>query len=71
MRVIGDKGETQTKEVKGGAYDNLDLAIAEFFQTGKEPVDPSVTLEEFEFMDAAQLSAQRGGAVVKLEELRK
>jgi hypothetical protein len=34
-------------------------------------VDPQDTIEVFEFMTAAQLSAERGGAVVKLEELRK
>jgi hypothetical protein len=46
-------------------------AIAEFFQTGRLPVDPAQTLEVFEFMTAAQLSKERGGAEVSLAELRK
>jgi hypothetical protein len=45
--------------------------IAEFFQTGRSPVDPAQTLEIFEFMTAAQVSKERGGASVPLTELRK
>jgi predicted dehydrogenase len=52
-------------------YDGLVLAIAEFFHTGRPPVDPEETLEIFEFMTAAQVSKERGGAEVKLAELRK
>jgi len=40
------------------------LTIAEFLQTGKPPVDPAQTLEIYEFMTAAQISFERGGAVV-------
>jgi hypothetical protein len=47
------------------------MAIAEFFQTGRPPFDPAQTLEVFEFMTAAQLSKERGGAEVPLAELRK
>ena len=43
-------------------------AIAEFFQTGRAPVDPAETIEVFEFMTAAQLSKDRGGAEVPLQE---
>ena len=46
-------------------------AIAEFFQTGRPPVDSAQTLEIFEFMSGAQLSTERGGAEVPLQELRK
>jgi hypothetical protein len=45
--------------------------MAEFFHTGKPPIDPQETLEMVEFMTAAQLSHERSGAEVKLEELRK
>ena len=45
--------------------------MAEFFHTGKPPIDPQETLEIFEFMTAAQLSKERGGAEVRLDELRK
>ena len=69
LRVWGEKGQVDSGSSHG--YDALDEAIAEFFQTGKPPVDAAETLEEFEFMTAAQLSKDRGGAEVKLAELQK
>jgi len=45
--------------------------MAEFFHTGKSPIDPQETLEIVEFMTAAQLSSDRGGAEVPLDEVRK
>jgi hypothetical protein len=69
IQVSGDKGTTESSGPEG--YENLVVAIAEFFQTGRSPVDPAQTLEVFEFMDAAQLSKERGGAEVRLAELRK
>ena len=69
LTVRGTKGVTQSE---GRApYDGLVGAIAEFFHTGRPPVDPAVTVEIFEFMAAAQLSADRDGAEVRLDELRK
>jgi hypothetical protein len=69
IRMIGEKGSVET----AGAADNEALvrAIAEFFHTGRSPVDVAQTIEVFEFMTAAQLSKERGGAEVKLTELRK
>ena len=69
VRMAGDKGSAET----AGAADNEGIvrAIAEFFHTGRTPVDNAQTLEVFEFMTAAQLSKERGGAEVKLAELRK
>jgi predicted dehydrogenase len=69
LRVWGTEGTTQSKGE--GGYDGLVRAIAEFFQTGRPPIDPAETLEIFEFMTAAQLSEDRGGAPVPLAELRK
>ena len=46
-------------------------AIAEFFHTGRAPVDPAESLEVMEFILAAQLSHKRGGAEVLLDEVRK
>jgi predicted dehydrogenase len=69
IRIWGTEGTTESK--KSGGYEGLDKAIAEFFHTGKPPVDPADTLEIFEFMTAAQVSKERGGASVSLEELRK
>jgi hypothetical protein len=68
-RVWGDKGMTEASG--SGGSGGLVAAIAEFFQTGRPPVDPAETIEVFEFMTAAQLSKERNGAEVKLAELRK
>jgi hypothetical protein len=69
IRMTGMNGTVETK----GAADNEGIvaAIAEFFHTGRTPVDVAETVEVFEFMTAAQLSKDRGGAEVKLAELRK
>jgi hypothetical protein len=69
MTVTGDKGTTTSSG--SGSYDEIARVIAEFFHTGKTPVDAAQTLEIFEFMTAAQLSRERGGAEVALAELRK
>jgi len=69
VRVWGTKGQAESKG--GYNYTGLCEAIAKFFHTGKAPIDPAETLEIIEFMTAAQLSKERGGAEVKLEEVRK
>jgi hypothetical protein len=69
IRMWGDKGTTESAASAG--YDGLEIAIAEFFHTGRSPVDPAETIEIHEFMSAAQLSKDRDGAVVALAELRK
>jgi len=69
IKVWGSKGEAESK--KGYSYQPLCEAIAKFFHTGKAPIDPLETLEIIEFMSAAQLSKERGGAEVRLDELRK
>jgi hypothetical protein len=42
-----------------------------FFQTHEAPVKEAETLEMFAFMEAANLSVQRGGAEVELREVEK
>jgi len=69
VKVWGSEGEAASKG--GYNYSGLVETIARFFHTGKAPIDPLETLELVEFMTAAQLSKERGGAEVKLEELRK
>jgi hypothetical protein len=69
VKVWGEKGEFETPG--GFDYKGLVATMAEFFQTGKAPIDPAETLEIVEFMTAAQLSKERGGAEVTLEEVRK
>lgn len=70
LRVWGADGAAADSAGAGG-YEPLVRAVAEFFHTGKPPVDPAETLEVFEFMTAAQLSADRGGAAVPLGAVRK
>jgi len=69
IKIWGTGGEVQT--TGGFGYRGLVEVMAEFFHTKKPPIDPAETLELFEFMTAAQLSRERGGAPVKLEELRR
>ncbi len=69
LRIWGDKGTADSGA--DGGYDGLLLEIARFFQTGRAPVDPVESLEVIEFMTAAQLSKERGGAAVSLAEVRK
>jgi predicted dehydrogenase len=69
VRVFADGGMIDS--AGGGGYEGLVREIAEFFHTGKPPVDPAETLEVFEFMTAAQRSAEQGGGEVPLASLRK
>jgi len=69
IRVWGTEGTSQSAGPED--YKGLVRAIAEFFQTGRSPVDPAETVELFEFMTAAQMSKERGGAEVPLLSLRK
>ncbi|MGH9372347.1 MAG: Gfo/Idh/MocA family protein, partial [Vicinamibacterales bacterium] len=69
LTVSGERGSASTS---GSADSEAILrSIAEFFHTGKSPVDVAQTIEVFEFMTAAQLSKERNGAEVALAELRK
>jgi len=69
IKVWGADGEHETKG--GFSYDGLVKVMAEFFHTGAPPIEAAETLEIFEFMTAAGLSKARGGAEVRLDELRK
>ena len=50
-------------------YRPLVVAIADFFRTGKPPVTAEETIELFAFMEAAEESKRRNGAVVDLAEV--
>jgi hypothetical protein len=55
-----------------GPYDGyrpLLVEIVNFFKTGQPPVSSEETLEIFAFMTAADVSKQRGGQSVTLEEV--
>jgi Oxidoreductase family, NAD-binding Rossmann fold len=71
LPMITVTGESGTATTSGsGGYEGLVLAIAEFFHTGRVPVDPRETLEIFEFMTAAQVSKEKNGAEVPLASLK-
>lgn len=66
--LTGSDGTASTSGT--GNYDGLVAQIAEFFHTRTPPVDAAETLEVFEFMTAAQISKDKGGAEVRLRDLR-
>jgi predicted dehydrogenase len=69
VKVWGTEGTVETD--KGFSYDGLVRTMAEFFHTRKAPIDPQETLEIIEFMTAAQVSKERGGAEIRLDDLRR
>ena len=52
-------------------YQPLLKEIIEFFRTGVAPVSPEETLEIMAFMEAAEMSAKRGGAPVTIDEAKR
>jgi hypothetical protein len=69
IRVWGVAGVAEATSL--GGYEGMLEAMAKFFHTGQPPVDPAETIELFEFMSAAQVSHEQGGAEVRLEDMRK
>jgi predicted dehydrogenase len=69
LELTGSSGTASTGTPAN--YDGLVAAIAEFFHTGRSPVPIAETLEVFEFMTAAQISKDKGGAPVRLADLRR
>ncbi len=67
--VFGTKGVRFSDRFEG--YGPLVVEIAKFFKTGEPPVSAEETLELFAFMEAADESKRRGGAVVSIEEVMK
>ncbi len=68
--VYYEKGISSTAPLGGSVYRNLVREIVKFFQTGTPPVAPEELVEVLAFMQAAQLSKERGGAEVRLDELK-
>ncbi|GAB3273579.1 Gfo/Idh/MocA family oxidoreductase [Larkinella harenae] len=63
---------TQNGNITLGPYQGYELLLKEiikYFETGKVPVSPEETTEMFAFMEAADESKRRGGAVVTLESV--
>lgn len=65
--AFGDKGVLQWGAFEG--YDPLVEKIATFLRSREAPIDPLHTLEIYALMTAADLSKERGGARVTLEEV--
>jgi Oxidoreductase family, NAD-binding Rossmann fold len=67
--VFGVKAVLATPVPMTSGYRGLLAEIVKFFQTGVPPVEPEETLEILAFMEAADVSKERGGAPVALEEV--
>jgi hypothetical protein len=61
----GDKGEAAVGSFDG--YEPLVAVIMKFFQTGMAAVQPEETIEIFAFMEAADVSKNKGGAPVRIK----
>ncbi|MDR2765386.1 MAG: Gfo/Idh/MocA family oxidoreductase [Tannerella sp.] len=66
--AFGEKGIEDIGTYNG--YDPLLREIVKFFQTGIPPVSAEETLDLFTFMESADESKRRGGAPVKLSDVR-
>ena len=67
--VFGEKGQASSGGSEG--YRWLVEEIAKFFARRSEAVDPEETIEIYAFMSAADISKQKGGAKVSVEEVTK
>lgn len=65
--AFGEKGISPLGPYSG--YDPLLIEIINFFETGISPVDKNETLEICAFIEAADVSKKRGGAIVSLKEV--
>jgi hypothetical protein len=65
--VFGDLGAATDRGFSG--YEPLVDEICTFFVTGKPPVHAAETIEMFAFMEAADESLKRDGALVATKEM--
>ncbi len=71
VTVYGDKGVKSSLAVQGkNGYDTLAQEIIKFLKGGPPPVSPEEMIEVLAFMQAADLSKERGGVPVRLDELK-
>jgi len=64
--AFGTTGNQTVGSYEG--YQPLVIGIAEFFRSGKPPTSEDETIEIFAFMEAADVSKQRGGVPVSIPE---
>lgn len=67
VTVFGENGISVLNEYAG--YEPLLVRICEFYESGKAPIPIEETLEIFAFMQAAEVSKERGGIPVDLESV--
>jgi len=71
VTVFGEKAERSSLSVKGkNGYGNLLVEIVKFFKTGTPPVSVEEMLDVLAFMEAADVSKAKGGAEVRLDDLK-
>lgn len=70
VTVFGNNGVAVQKE-GGHDYAPLLAEVIKFLRSGKPPVAQEETIEMFAFMEAADVSKERGGAPVKISEVMK
>lgn len=63
----GERGEMSVGSYDG--YHPLVAEVIEFFRTGVAPVSSQETIELFAFMEAADESRRRGGAVIRIKDI--
>lgn len=69
--IYGGTAITETGTVAAGGYMGYKVLldkILDYFLTGQAPIDPKETIEIFAFMKASNMSLERGGAAVSIEE---
>lgn len=72
--IYGGTAITPDGPVEAGGYAGYMVLleqILKFFETGICPIDPEETIEIFTFMKASNMSVERGGAIVTMEEAYK
>jgi hypothetical protein len=67
--AFGKNAIRASDPVTGSPYGGMLVQIVRFFQTGVPPLSPDETLEIMAFMEAGDLSKERGGSAVGLPEL--
>jgi len=71
VTIFGEKAVRSSLAVQAkNDYRNLVVEIVKFFKTGTPPVSVEEMLEVLAFMQAADVSKAKGGAEVRLDELK-
>ena len=69
--IYGGTAYTADGAVQAGGYAGYMVLlhqILDYFKTGQAPVSPEETIEIFAFMRASNMSRERGGAIVTIDE---